>query len=106
MSITAKTHQAVKKFLEGHDQYILTESDIFDFIAIEDDTLVFTDVYIKDTLGNDPEMDDDKLCKDIVKALLKLDEIPIMDVRYDVVTVVPMGDRALLRRHVNARRSE
>ena len=103
MDINDKAHEAVVKFLNHRDYYLVREYNYFDIVCVDanNNAIVFVNVYVQENL-NDPEIDRDQIEHDMVMELLDLPELTDMPVRFDTVTIIAMGDRALIKHHIDA----
>lgn len=70
-------------------------------IAYDDDTLVFIDVKVRDnTDGFVPEAKTDR---EAMESLAETDSEPDFGIRFDIISMMVVGEsRALLRHHINA----
>lgn len=111
--IGQKGEQAAVKYLERHGYEILDRNwtciaGEADIIAKDDDVLVFVEVKTRtnDIYGLPEEAVDRtkrKRYENIALAFLSTCDITDIEVRFDVVALVLIGDnRALLRHHINA----
>ena len=75
-------------------------------IAYDDDVLVFIDVKVKDgTEGFVPEAETDRRAMEVLAAkyLARTDLEPDIQVRFDIISMMVIGEsRAMIRHHVNA----
>ena len=107
------SHKAVRKFLEARDYEILREDFEFvsakaDFIAIDGDKIVFVLVDTVDNMKHgfpvedvDPEYR--RELENLALNYLAITPYTDMAIRFDIVTVVPIGtDKAMIRHHINA----
>jgi putative endonuclease len=108
--ISEKAHKAIRTYLERKGFDILEEgwahgSESFDFIAREDDDLVFIDTAIRPEGGEMPEErpDRNKFERLAVAYLASSGLEGDLAVRYDIVALLVINsNRALLRHHRNA----
>ena len=75
-------------------------------IAYDDDTLVFIDVTVRSGFkGFVPESETDRGAMEILAAkyLAQTDDEPNFEVRFDIISMMVIGEsRAMLKHHVNA----
>ena len=75
-------------------------------IAYEDDVLVFIDVTVKAGFeGFVPESETDRMAMEILAAkyLAQSDDEPNFEVRFDIISMMVVGEsRAMLKHHINA----
>ncbi len=75
-------------------------------IAYDDDMLVFIDVKVRDnTDGFVPEAETDRAAMEVLAAkyLAETDSEPDFGIRFDIISMMVVGEsRALLRHHINA----
>lgn len=105
-----RAKQGIKRYLELRGYKILEDGwchgkDSVDFIATdEEDALVFIDCQINadDGGGIPEEAPDCKAFERIAAAYLAESELSCIEVRYDVVAMLVIGDsRGLIRHHIN-----
>lgn len=95
-----KIEQAVRRYLEMKDYDVINVNNIFDFIVKDGRNLVFIDVYVQDNFI-EPELKRSLIEEDIFTWVGKND-IRDFSIRYDVIIVRPMGDRAMIKHHISA----
>ncbi|MEF9875311.1 MAG: YraN family protein [Gordonibacter sp.] len=109
-TLNEKAMRGINRFLENRGFEVLAQdwaygSDHMDFVAREDDELVFITTTIRTdaTHGMGPEEIDRDSAERVALAWLKDHvESPEGTVRFDVITMVILGDhKALLRHHRN-----
>lgn len=98
----AKAHRAVVRFLMNKGYAIEAEDTNFDIVAEDEDgTYVFIDIFVKDAC-DEPAFDRHDMEVRVLDDMVRYCGTPdTCRLRYDRITVVPMGDRALLKHHIN-----
>ena len=75
-------------------------------IAYDDDVLVFVDVTVRNGFeGFVPESETDRMAMEILAAkyLAQSDDEPNFEVRFDIISMMVIGEsRAMLKHHINA----
>ncbi len=108
-SIDERSHEAIRAYLEHRGIEVLEEgwahgSDGIDFIAMDDEELVFVDTAIKCGSYDMPkEEPDQERFERIAAAYLAESEVEgLTSIRYDIVSLLVVGsEKALLRHHKN-----
>lgn len=109
--INDKAYRSIRTFLERRDFDIIESSwahgkDSIDFIAKEDGDLVFISCAVRDNEGKGlgDERSDRQFFERIAAAYLaESQDIPEGNVRFDIITMLVLGDhKGLLRHHQNA----
>lgn len=106
-----RAKQGVRRYLELKGYEILEDGwchgrDSVDFIATDEDgALVFIDCEVSENVGEGipEEAPDRKAFERIAAAFLAESDLSSVEVRYDVVGILIIGEsRALIRHHINA----
>lgn len=108
-SIDEKSHEAIRAYLKHRGIEVLEEgwahgSDSIDFIAMDDEELVFVDTTTKCGGYDMPkEEPDQERFERIATAYLAESEVEgLTSIRYDIVSLLVTGsEKALLRHHKN-----
>ena len=108
-SIDERPHEAIRAYLRHRGIEVLEEgwthgSDSIDFIAMDDEELVFVDAATKcGGHGMPKEEPDQERFERIAAAYLAESEVEgLTSIRYDIVSLLVTGsERALLRHHKN-----
>lgn len=111
--LTKLANDAAVKFLKGRGYEILERNWVglagqhIDIIAKDDDTVVLTDVMVRDdSVKGFPEEPNFKIerkrYEGVALAYLASHDFGNCRVRFDNIALVVLGDRALVRHHVNA----
>ena len=108
-SIDKRPHEAVRAYLEHRGIEVLEESwahgsDSIDFIAMDDEELVFVDTATKYGGYDMPRKEPDQVrFERIAAAYLAEAEVEgLTSIRYDIVSLLVTGsEKALLRHHKN-----
>lgn len=97
-----KATKAAIRFYEGRDYEVIGYTGEFDIIAFDEDTIVFTDLFVQDRL-DEPCIDRREVEMRMLRSLVENYEWTDMPIRYDrIIMVVLDGDRALIKHHINA----
>ena len=108
-SVDERSHQAIRAYLRHRGIEVLEEgwahgSDSIDFIAMDDEELVFVDTATKCGGYDMPrEEPDQERFERIAAAYLAEAEVEgLTSIRYDIASLLVVGsDKALLRHHHN-----
>lgn len=97
-----KAKDAAIKFLRRKEYEILERDCKFDVVAQDKNgSIVFIDIFLQDTLKESP-LSRTRIETDMVRELVNHIEWTDYPVRYDTIIVLTLGDRALLKHHLNA----
>lgn len=97
-----RAKDAAVKFLCRRGYEILNRDCNFDIVAQDaDGCIVFTDVFLQNNLHESP-LSRIRIESDMVRELVEHIEWTDGPVRYDTIIILALGDRALLKHHINA----
>lgn len=100
--LSERAIKAAVRFYEKRGYDIADITGYFDIIAFDEETVVFTDLFVQDCL-DEPCIDRREVETRMVRILVDNYEWTDMPIRYDRIILLVLGnDRALVKHHINA----
>lgn len=96
-----REQHAIERYLRNKNYRIVDIDKDFDFVCVEDGHLVFINVEVSYSTNED-QFDRAMIEKKAIDWLFDNNDYTDMPLRFDNIILVPLGDKAFVKHHINA----